>query len=93
MIISFLKAFGLQENSPIFHYISLILHEHEKFLQKILETNYVLFDAKLRENLRDGTILLSLAENEKFENILESLGGSEFILQLYFDHPDSKIFD
>lgn len=93
MIISFLKAFGLQENSPIFHYISPILHEHEKFLQKILETNYVLFDAKLRENLRDGTILLSLAENEKFENILESLSGSEFILQLYFDHSDSKIFD
>ncbi len=67
MIISFLKAFGLQENSPIFHYISPILHEHEKFLQKILETNYVLFDAKLRENLRDGTILLSLAENENLK--------------------------
>ena len=68
MIISFLKAFGLQENSLIFHYISLILHEHEKFLQKNP-------DPKTKMSLE------------------ESLGGSEFILQLYFDHPDSKIFD
>jgi hypothetical protein len=47
----------------------------------------------LRESLRDGNIFVNLNENEKFENFLKNLGGSEFVLQIFFSHPDFENFD
>ncbi len=88
-----IKNFSLSKNSAIYNYIFPIISEHEKILQKFLEIWYKIEEVALRENLRDGNIFVNLNENEKFENVLKNLGGSEFILQIFFSHPDFEYFD
>lgn len=93
MIKTLLRDFSLKENSAIYCYIFPIIDEHKKILQKFLETGYKIEEIRLRESLRDGNIFLDLFENDKFENLQKNLGGNEWILQIYFSHPDFSHFD
>lgn len=93
MIEILIKNFSLSTNSIIYNYISQIVSEHEKILQKFLEIWYKIEEVALRESLRDGNIFVNLNENEKFENFLKNLGRSEFVLQIFFSHLDFENFD
>lgn len=93
MLNHLIHEFSLEKNSKIFEYIVPILNEHSKILENFLQIWYKIFDVKLRENLRDGNIFIELYENEKFEDIMQNLWGSECVLQMYFSHPKSDNFD
>lgn len=88
---NFLQKFWLSENSKISEYIFPILEEHKIFLQNIFLSDYELFDAKLRENLRFWDVFIELNEEEKFLEMYQT-SGTEMILQLFFAHPDAEKF-